>query len=137
MTPAEFETRLRELLRNHSSVVENAGCIECDGCQKCVLSTFCRSSTGLVRSHYCVDCTDCTDSSHCRGCSGCLSCNHCVASERCTGSAYLVRCVALSSCSYCFGCVGLQNKDFHILNQPYDRSTYFAVVNKLRRELGL
>ena len=28
-------------------------------------------------------------------------------------------------------------KDFHILNQPYDRSTYFAMVEKLTRELRL
>jgi len=60
-----------------------------------------------------------------------------VASERCTQSAYLVRCVGLAGCSYCFGCVGLSHKDFHILNEPYDRSAYFALTNQLAQALGL
>jgi len=53
------------------------------------------------------------------------------------GSAYLVRCVGLSGCTYCFGCVGLSKKDFHILNEPYDRKTYFDIVAKLSRELRI
>jgi hypothetical protein len=27
--------------------------------------------------------------------------------------------------------VGLSHKDFHILNEPYDRKTYFAITSKL------
>jgi hypothetical protein len=45
--------------------------------------------------------------------------------------------VDCSGCTYCFGCVGLSRKDFHILNQPYDRSTYFKITSKLTRDLGL
>jgi len=33
--------------------------------------------------------------------------------------------------------VGLHKKDFHILNEPYDRTTYFALVASLSRELGI
>jgi hypothetical protein len=33
--------------------------------------------------------------------------------------------------------VGLSKKDFHILNEPYDRQTYFEVAGKLARELGI
>lgn len=51
--------------------------------------------------------------------------------------AYLVRSVSCSDCSYCFGCVGLRQADFHILNEPYERADYFAVVRRLERELGL
>ena len=131
MTPSEFETRLRELLRREVAVTENAQSIECHGCEKCVLCTFCRDSKSLLRCHYCTASSECSDCSHCRSCKACLGCSHCVASERCTQSAYLVRCAALSGCSYCLGCVGLSNKDFHILNEPYDRSTYFALTNKL------
>ena len=112
MTPSEFETRLRDLLREQAHVTGNAQCIECHGCEKCVLSTFCRDSKGLSRSHYCTNCTDCSDCSHCRSCVSCLGCNHCIASERCTQSAHLVRCVGLSACTYCFGSVGLTRKDF-------------------------
>jgi len=104
MTPAQFEARLRELLRDQASTVENAQCIDC---------------------------------SHCKACVGCMGCSHCIASERCTQSAYLVRCVGLSGCSYCFGCVGLAGRDFHILNEPYDRSSYFAMTAQLARDLRL
>jgi hypothetical protein len=33
--------------------------------------------------------------------------------------------------------VGLAKKDFHILNRPYDRKTYFEIVGKLTKELRL
>jgi hypothetical protein len=35
-----------------------------------------------------------------------------------------------------FGCVGLHQKDFHILNEAYDRETYFDVVARLSRDLA-
>ncbi len=66
-----------------------------------------------------------------------MNCTHCLECERCIASAYLVKCVNCTGCSYCFGCVGLAKKDFHILNEPYDRQTYFALVEKLQRELRL
>jgi len=33
--------------------------------------------------------------------------------------------------------VGLVRKDFHVLNQPLDRKTYFKVVARLKKELGI
>jgi len=33
--------------------------------------------------------------------------------------------------------VGLTAKDFHILNEPYDRTTYFEIVSRLSRALRL
>ena len=51
--------------------------------------------------------------------------------------AYLVKCIGCNNCSYCFGCVGLSKKDFHILNQPYDKQTYFAIIAKLEKELRI
>ena len=60
-----------------------------------------------------------------------------VACDRCAQSSYLVKSVDCTGCTYCFGCVGLNKKDFHILNKPYDRSTYFAITSRLVRELGL
>jgi hypothetical protein len=41
----------------------------------------------------------------------------------------------MTHCTYCLGCVGLSHKDFHILNQPYDRSTYFEISRRLSRAL--
>lgn len=66
-----------------------------------------------------------------------MGCQHCIDSESCLGSSYLVRCVSLSGCAYAFGCVGLAGRDFHILNEPYDRSSYFEITRRLMRELGI
>jgi hypothetical protein len=66
-----------------------------------------------------------------------VACNHCIDTESSVRSSYLVRCASLSDCTYCFGCVGLANKDFHILNESYDRAKYFDIVGRLSRTLGL
>jgi hypothetical protein len=137
MNKSEFESQFRELARSYAALRDNQGCIDCVGCERCSASTFCRNSKNLARSHYCVDCEDCTDCSHGRKCVGCLACHHCAGCERCVQSAYLIRCVGLTSCSYCFGCVGLSHKDYHILNEPYDRKTYYEITNRISRELGL
>jgi hypothetical protein len=137
MTRAEFEAELRKLLQTFEARSDNERCIECVGCERCVDSTFCKGSKSLVRCHYCVDSQRCSDSTHCRASRDLLSCNHCVGCDRCSQSSYLVRCVDCTGCTYCFGCVGMSRKDFHILNKPYDRSTYFAITSRLTRELGL
>jgi hypothetical protein len=137
MTRTEFEAAYKRLIEGLEARRDNVRCIECVGCERCTDSTFCRSSKGLAGCHYCVDCERCSSSTHCRGSRDLLRCNHCVASERCSHSSYLVRSVDCHGCSYCFGCVGLTNKDFHVLNEPYDRSAYFALTSRLARELKL
>lgn len=134
---AEFEAELRRLLQSHEQRSENERCVECTGCERCQDSTFCKGSKALIRCHYCVDSQRCTDSTHCRSSRDLLGCNHCVGCERCMRSSYLYKSIDCTECTYCFGCVGLSRKDFHILNKPYDRSTYFAITARLARELGL
>jgi hypothetical protein len=48
-----------------------------------------------------------------------------------------VRCTSLTGCTYCFGCVGLSQRDFHILNEPCGRRDYFAITKRLAQELRL
>ena len=134
---ADFEKRFRMLVAEHASATGNVGCIACDDCDRCSDSTFLVGCKNVARSHYCRDCVDSSECSHCTGCSACLGCSHCEACERCASSAYLVRCVGLSGCTYCFGCVGLAKKDFHILNEPYERQEYFEKVSELRRAFGM
>jgi hypothetical protein len=136
MRLSDFEARYRELVSSVERHGVNQSCVECEHCQACNLSTFCRHSRQLVRCHYCVECEQCSDSSHCRGSSGLLSCHHCVDTTSCVRSSYLVRCSSLSHCNYCLGCVGLSHRDYHILNQPYDRSEYFSLTRDLLRQLG-
>ena len=39
-----------------------------------------------------------------------------------------------TDCNYCYGCVGLDRKEFHILNQPYSRREYFEIVKHLKEQ---
>lgn len=137
MNRAEFEAAFADLVAERAGATENTGCIACTACERCVDCTFCKGSSGLIRSHYCTESAGLVDCTHCHKSRELLACNHCVASERCTRSSYLVRSVDCDGCTYCFGCVGLSRKDFHILNRPYDKSSYFAITSKLSRELGL
>jgi hypothetical protein len=136
LTAHEFEAALRKLMTAGRNERANVGCVACERCEQSSECTFCVDSKGLTRCHYCSNCDTCTESSHCTGCRSCLGCQHCVDSERCTASAYLVRSVDCSGCTYCFGCVGLYKSDFHILNQRYDRATYFELTTRLSRELA-
>lgn len=134
---ASFERRYRELLGGLRTPSANPGSIECVGCSGCQDSTFCRDSRELCRCHYCVRCELCTDCSHCRGSRALVACTHAVESESSVRSAYIVRCLSVSDCTYLFGCVGLSRKDFHILNEPYERAAYFETTRRLVQELGL
>jgi hypothetical protein len=136
MNKNEFESAFRKLLSTHGARSVNTGCIACERCTGAVDSTFCVECSQVARCHYCRSVTASSDCSHCADCRDCLSCAHCHDAERCSQSAYLERCTGCSRCSYCFGCVGLSGKDFHILNEPYERDVYFATVARLRRELG-
>jgi hypothetical protein len=136
LSAAQFEERLRELT---SSLTQGANedcvqCVRCFGCSRC---TFCKESERLVGCHYSTRCRACTDCSHCTGCERLVACHHCVQTEDCTQGRYLVRCFGLSGCNYCFGCVGLSNKDFHILNEPVSRTDYFRITTELSRQLRL
>jgi hypothetical protein len=37
----------------------------------------------------------------------------------------------LINCEHCFGCVGLKNAKYHILNQPYKKDEYFKKRSKI------
>lgn len=133
----EFEARFRELVDAQARSTANTGCLACTRCERCSDSTFLEDCRGVARSNYCKRCVDCSECSHSIACTSCVACMHCEECERCTQSAYLVRCIACSGCTYCFGCVGLAKKDFHILNEPYERQEYFARVAELRRALRI
>ncbi len=131
--PASFEERWRALLRAHERRADNVGCVQCTDCQACQHSTFCVDGRGLTRCHYCTRCERCVDCSHCTDCRELSGCKHLVDCERCAQCSYCTRSVELVGCTYCYGCVGLVGKDFHILNQPFTREEYFAMVRALER----
>lgn len=140
ITPEEFETRFRQLKQaaegDAAAQKGNTSCVACVDCERCVESTFCSRSRGLLKCHYCVDSERLSSCTHCRDSVDLHACTHCEACERCSQSSYLVRSVDCTNCTYCFGCVGLTGKDFHILNQPHSRSEYFAIVAKLAKSVA-
>ena len=137
LTARTFETRLRKLVAGFGRERENESCIACERCVACDSCTFCSDSERLIRCNFCVRCLHSSDSLHCRDSRGLNNCQHCIQCENCSASSYLVRSIALSNCSYCFGCVGLAGRDFHILNERYERRDYFELLNHLSRELKL
>lgn len=137
MKASDFEEAFARLARAHAGATANVRCIACERSERCSDSTFLRDCTNVARSHYCTAVTDSSECSHTSHSERCVGCTHCERCADCTRSAYLVRCTGCSNCTYCFGCVGLNGKDFHILNEPYERQEWFAKVAELRRELRI
>lgn len=131
----EFEARFQKLLAVPRS--EGDGSLGCERSKDCMDSTFCTDSQRLLRCHYCVRSSDSSDSSYLIDASRCRECSHCRGVENCVGCAYVIRSVGLRSCTYCFGCANLRGKDFHILNEPYERKAYFDTVAVLSKLLKL
>ncbi len=130
MTPAEFARALRELQREHGAVSSTPG-FRNEACVETLDSLYCQGCTRCYRCTYCVRCTASSHCTHCRGCDHVHASSYCVDSVRCTSSQYLTACTDCTRCTYCYGCVGLTGAEFHILNVPYDRKTYFALVAQL------
>jgi hypothetical protein len=137
LTVEEFERRLAELERQSRAETTNQGSLGSERCLFCKSCMFCSDCEHCYRCNYCEACRECSQCTKCRRCESCHSCAYCDESLRCMGSAFLVRCTDCSECTYCFGCVGLSRKDFYILNQTYDRTTYFRIVASLKRGMGL
>ncbi len=115
----------------------NPGSYACKACVRCSNCMFCVECEACYGCTHCHGCTQCNNCSHCHDSKALNACAYCVQSENCSNSAYLVLSRQLSDCTYCFGCVGLQKKDFHILNVPFGRQEYFAQIKRLKKELGV
>ena len=137
MNANTFLRKLEELKRESfasEANVEGHGSVDCRQCSNCV---FCE---GCERCHRCTYCKQCVSSSqltHCVRCTSCHQLANSIDCGDCSDSAFLVLCSNLTECAYCFGCVGLLRKDFHILNAPYERSEYFKIVDRLKKEMRL
>jgi hypothetical protein len=137
VTKEEFLSQLEALALAHGQAGMNAGCVECSDCVGCVDCVFCSDSRRCYRSRYCSACSDSSFLTHCHGVRNSHSLVNCQECDHCGDSNYLAHCSYCYECDYCFGCVGLVKKDFHILNRKYSRGEYFALVAKLRAELGM
>ena len=136
MSRRQFENEYQRLLREFGEAADNPGSFSCQGCRQCANCMFCVDCQGCYRCTHCTGCQDCSHCTHAEDCRTCHGCAYCVRSSNCSGSSYLTMCHSCSDCTYCLGCVGLQKKDFHILNVSYGKTEYFRILKALREEMG-
>ncbi|OIP81692.1 hypothetical protein COW94_00640 [Candidatus Peregrinibacteria bacterium CG22_combo_CG10-13_8_21_14_all_44_10] len=115
-----------DLLRNSKNL---QNCFIMEGCQDC--------------SH-CLECVEVTDTLDTEFCEyggfnyECLSAwklrssNYC---SFCWESSDLEYCEHVFRSNHCFGCVFLNHKEYHILNQPCSREEYFRLKNRILDKL--
>lgn len=132
-----FTEELSKLTQSFSTDPGNPGSYACSGCQRCANCMFCDTCDSCYQCTHCTGCQLCNNSTHCVDSKSLHACAYCVQSENCTNSAYLTLSRNLSDCTYCFGCVGLNKKDFYILNTAFSRQEFFELTKKLKKELGL
>lgn len=56
-------------------------------------------------------------------------------SSACYSGANLEYCIECDNCEYCFGCVGLKNKKFCLLNQQYTEEEYWNLVDRVKCDM--
>ena len=96
---------------------------------------------------YMIDCWHTKDSCDVIFSDGSELCYECfsfgLGTYNCNFSNYLRSCVnceyseLLFNCKDCFGCVGLQGKQYYILNQPYTRDEYVKKVAEIKAQMRL
>jgi len=135
MDPHEFKGRLDDLVRAFERDPANVKSHALEDCERCASCVFCEGCARCYKCSYCKKCEGSTNLTHCIGCTACHNLANSVECAGCTSSAFIVLSRDLTECNYCFGCVGLSRKDFHILNEKYDRSAYFKLVADLSAAL--
>lgn len=98
----------------------------------CVKNENCMYGHIVWKCQDCIDCLYCYESRWCYECIDCVQCHGLSYSrdcDNCSDGMFLVHCIG---CRDCFGCVGLQNKQYHIFNIPYSKQEYEQKMNELQ-----
>jgi hypothetical protein len=66
-----------------------------------------------------------------------VDCNHCYDCTGCASGSHLIMCEDCVDSVYCFGCVGLVEAEFCILNEQFSRQEYFERVDELEDQFGI
>ena len=113
-------------------ITESNNCIECydiftsEDCMYCVEANANKDSLDLTVCFETEFSYQCVQSPLCHGC------NFCVHTDRSVDSEF---CVYSRNLKNCFGCVYLENKEYHILNEPYSPEEYRKIVSEIKQEL--
>ena len=131
-----FERALEGLTQEFARRGDNSPeSLRSEGCERCIRCMFTTDSIDCTGCTYCQRCVDCTSCTHCADCHDCHASSYCRYAHHCTDCSYVVRSSHMAGCVFCFGCVGLINKEFHILNRPFPRKVYFRLVAQLEKAL--
>jgi hypothetical protein len=137
LSKRDFDRALGDLLKQARANNASPGSYKSEECVRCYDCMFTQSSTDCFKCTYCTHCESCSDCTHCHNSTNCHSSSYCQHAVNCNKSSYLIHCSNCYECVFCFGCVGLVKKEFHILNHPFPRNTYFKLVAELKEALGL
>lgn len=111
---------------------------ECKGCYRC------HDSFALEDCFFCIETNgnkNCCDHTVCFENEWCYQCVHSPLNNNCN---YMFQCDFCSNSEFCafsknlkncFGCVYMQNKEYHILNKPFSPETYGKEVVRIKNEL--
>jgi hypothetical protein len=134
---AAFERLVREHWTEPAEVpAEGEGNFRCDDCVACRQCRFCRACERCDECTYCEECVDCRNCTQCRQCSSCERTSHSELAAECIAGSYLTLCLGCERCVHCFGCVGLVDEEFCLLNEKLGKSDYFRRVAELREPLA-
>jgi hypothetical protein len=61
--------------------------------------------------------------------------NNCMFCSGCWFSNNLEYCELVYNSNNCFGCVGINHKEYHILNRPYTKDEYFKEVARIKEQM--
>jgi len=138
-----FEKKFREFsLKFPRKAVHNPKSENCVG-NFIVESRNCEQCFDIKRCEDCVYCTQPTDAKDCYDCDYCeepeltyehigFAMNNTVKFCNTVGKSYEVHYSDFcNSCKYNFGCLGLQHKDYCILNKQYTKEEYEALFEKI------
>lgn len=131
----EYPQRFRHGVQNEDVIGDYL--VKCKNAHYCFDSEElwdCRHVTqGFMPLKNCMDIHECGDGELLYECSvagynihGCLFCNHTLAQM-----TNLMYCSLTPHCKDCFGCIGLNRKQYCILNKQYTKEEYEALVPKI------
>lgn len=137
----EYELLKKQVPRLYANIL-NCEDVTGDYLHSCSRARYCFNSFDL-QDAYCVENSPggTRDVCHISGCTHCELCSelvsvayghncHCVMYSH-TGIADSKYCVLSTSCGDLFGCVGLRNKKYCILNKQYSKEEYENLVEKI------
>ena len=117
----------------NSFLYRGKNCYMTWGCSVMEDSMYCFNSSHSKDS---LDCHFSKNLELCFQCLDCLKCYSCHYSQdlkNCHDCSYCYNCI---SCHDCLGCVGLRQKKYHILNQPYSSKEYRQKTAEFKKNVS-